>query len=75
MAGRHQCCDSLNVKPPRIALPRAEPCLIASLRNVERQIEADDRGAKIVGAIEQHFVDELGDCPQRQSIVAREALE
>ena len=30
IAGRHHCRESLKVKPPRMALPRAEPCPMAS---------------------------------------------
>jgi hypothetical protein len=43
--------------------------------NVERKIEADDRRAKVIGAIVDHFVDELRDGAELNPIVAREALE
>ncbi len=60
------------MKPPRIVLPRAEPWPIGKSRNVERQIEADDRSAKIVGPRKEHVVHEFRDGPQLVSAFAAE---
>jgi hypothetical protein len=41
-------------------------------RNVEGQVEADDRSAQVVGPSKQDFVDEFGNGPQDKSTLAAE---
>ena len=41
-------------------------------RNIERQIEADDRSAQVIGPSKQHFVDEFRDGPQHVSTLPAE---
>ena len=44
-------------------------------RNVERQIEPDDRSAKVIGPSKQHLVDEFRDGSQHMSMLAAEPLK
>ena len=75
MAGCQRYRESLNVKPPRITLPRAGACLLATLEMSNGILKPSNRGAKIIGAAVEHFVDELRDGAELHPIVAREALD
>src|ERR1700733_16024875 len=44
-------------------------------RNVEGQVETDDRGAKVIGPSEQHIVNELRHRPQCKSALCRDAAK